>query len=269
MSPPPVTGTLADMAGGLGVMCFAFIGIELASTMADEIRNPERDVPRSVVITGLISLAAYLLVADALLALVPAGELGAIQGVMQAVHQGAVAAGASWLVAPIAIVMAIAIGGSASAWFAGPARIPFVAGLNHALPAALGRVHPRWGSPYVALIWCAIVSAALTALSFAGSSVAEAYQVLLRAAVVHQPGAVRLRLRSADDAGRSDAGPAPGRRRWRRRHSRRHRRRLPAHRRRGGCLGLRVEDGCRRRDSDPRWAMDVLEIAPRPGVRPV
>ncbi len=95
VSPPPVTGTLADMAGGLGVMCFAFIGIELASTMADEIRNPERDVPRSVVITGLISLAAYLLVADALLALVPAGELGAIQGVMQAVHQGAVAAGAS------------------------------------------------------------------------------------------------------------------------------------------------------------------------------
>jgi amino acid transporter len=115
---------------------------------------------------------------------VPAGELGAIQGVMQAVHQGAEAAGASWLVAPIAIVMAIAIGGSASAWFAGPARIPFVAGLNHALPAALGRVHPRWGSPHIALIWCAIVSAALTALSFAGSSVAEAYQVLLRAAVV-------------------------------------------------------------------------------------
>jgi amino acid transporter len=184
VSPPPVSGTLADMAGGLGVMCFAFIGIELASTMADEIRHPERDVPRSVVITGIISLVAYVLVADALLALVPAGELGAIQGVMQAVHQGADAAGASWLVAPIAIVMAIAIGGSASAWFAGPARIPFVAGLNHALPASLGRVHPRWGSPHMALIWCAVISAALTGLSFAGSSVAEAYQVLLRAAVV-------------------------------------------------------------------------------------
>ena len=77
------------MAGGLGVMCFAFIGIELASTMADEIRNPERDVPRSVVITGAIALVAYLLVADALLVLVPAGELGAIQGVMQAVQSGA------------------------------------------------------------------------------------------------------------------------------------------------------------------------------------
>jgi amino acid transporter len=184
VTPPLVDGTPADMAGALGVMCFAFIGIELASTMADEIRNPDRDVPRSVVIAGVIALAAYLLVADALLVLVPAGELGAIQGVMQAVQQGASAAGAAWLVAPIAIVMAVSVGGSASAWFAGPSRIPFVAGLDRALPPALGRLHPKWGSPHVALLTCAAISAALTGLSLAGSTVAEAYQVLLRAAVV-------------------------------------------------------------------------------------
>ncbi|MEO8681632.1 MAG: APC family permease, partial [Vicinamibacterales bacterium] len=181
---PVVAGSMLDMASGLGVMCFAFIGIELASTMADEIRHPARDVPRAIIITGAIALLSYLLVTDALLALVPSGELGAIQGVMQAVSRGAQAAGADWLVAPIAVVMAISIGGAASAWFAGPARIPFVAGLDSALPAALGRVHPRWGSPHVALITCAVLSALLTALSLTGSTVAEAYQVLLRATVV-------------------------------------------------------------------------------------
>lgn len=184
MTPAPIEGTLADMASGLGVMCFAFIGIELASTMADEIRRPERDVPRAIVITGIIALGSYLLVTDALLALVPSGELGAIQGVMQAIHSGAATIGAGWLVAPIAVVMALSIGGAASAWFAGPARVPFVAGLDHALPAALGRVHPRWGSPHIALITCAVISAGLTALSLAGSTVAEAYQVLLRASIV-------------------------------------------------------------------------------------
>lgn len=183
-TPAAVEGSYLDMASGLGVMCFAFIGIELASTMADEIRRPERDVPRAIVITGAIALASYLLVTDALLALVPSGELGAIQGIMQAVSRGAEAAGAGWLVAPIAGVMAISIAGAASAWFAGPARIPFVAGLDSALPSALGRVHPKWGSPHVALITCALVSAALTALSLTGSTVAEAYQVLLRATVV-------------------------------------------------------------------------------------
>jgi len=73
---------------------------------------------------------------------------------------------------------------AASGWFAGPARIPFVGGVDRVLPEALGRVHPRWGSPHVALITCALLSAALTALSLFGSSVSEAYQVLLRATVV-------------------------------------------------------------------------------------
>ena len=181
---PTAAGTPTDMLGALGVMCFAFIGIELASTMADEIRHPARDVPRAVALTGLTALVAYLLVADALLVMVPSGEMGSLQGVMQAIEQGATLAGLPWVVAPVAVLMAIAVAGSASAWFAGPARIPFVAGLDHALPEVLGRQHPRWGSPYVALLVCAVVSAVLTVISLAGSTVAEAYQVLLRAAVV-------------------------------------------------------------------------------------
>lgn len=184
VSPPMTDGTLLDMMSGLSVMCFAFIGIELASTMADEIRSPARDVPRSIGIIGAIALLSYVAVTDALFALVPAGDIGAIQGVMQAVGQGAETAGAPWLVPVIAIVTSLAIGGAASAWFAGPARIPFVAGLNNALPSALARVHPRWGSPHIALVTCAVISAALLTLSMIGADVVEAYQILLSATVV-------------------------------------------------------------------------------------
>ena len=38
-------------------------------------------------------------------------------------------------------------------------RLPFVAGLDRYLPAAFGRVHPRWGSPYVALLVQAVIAA--------------------------------------------------------------------------------------------------------------
>jgi glutamate:GABA antiporter len=183
-SPPEAAGTIFDMASGLSVMCFAFIGIELASTMADEIRKPARDIPRAIPIVGAIALASYVAVTDALFTLVPADDLGAIQGVMQAVGRGAETSGVPWLVTLVAIVTSLAIGGAASAWFAGPARIPFVAGLERALPAALARVHPRWGSPHVALITCAVVSAALLALSLIGADVTEAYQILLKATVV-------------------------------------------------------------------------------------
>src|SRR5437762_7341869 len=182
-APTPITW---EMTTSFAVMCNALVGIELASTMGDEIRNPARDLGPAIAIAGVVSIASYLLVTGAVLTLVPVDRLGVIQGVMQAVTAGANAGGIGWIVVPLAIVMGLATGGAASAWFAGSSRIPFVAGLTSALPAPLGRLHPRWGSPHVALITCAVLAALFTALSLTGSSVAEAYPVLLNAAVVIQ-----------------------------------------------------------------------------------
>ena len=183
---PALTAVSWDMAASFAVMCNALVGVELASTMGDEIRDARRDLAPAIVIAGVVSILSYVLVTGAVLWLVPVNQLGVIQGVMQAVAAGADSAHVGWLIVPLAIVMGLATGGAASAWFAGSARIPFVAGLTRALPPALGRVHPRWQSPHVALITCAVLAAVFTALSFAGSSVSEAYQVLLKSAVVIQ-----------------------------------------------------------------------------------
>ena len=183
---PAITGVSWEMTTSFAVMCNALVGIELASTMGDEIRNPGRDLGPAIAIAGAVSIASYLLVTGAVLTLVPVERLGVIQGVMQAVGAGANAAHVGWIVVPLAIVMGVATGGAASAWFAGSSRIPFVAGLTSALPPSLGRVHPRWHSPHVALTTCALLAGGFTALSLVGSSVAEAYQVLLKAAVVIQ-----------------------------------------------------------------------------------
>jgi amino acid transporter len=86
----------------------------------------------------------------------------------------------------VALFTALSIGGSVSAWFAGSARIPFVAGVDRDLPPSLGRVHPRWGSPVTALVTNAAISAVLTAVALTGSTVAEAYQQLLGSTVVIQ-----------------------------------------------------------------------------------
>jgi len=184
--PPSISSVSWEMTTSFAVMCNALVGIELASTMGDEIRNPRRDLGPAIAIAGVVSVASYLLVTAAVLTLVPVEQLGVIQGIMQAVSAGARAAHIGWIIVPLAIVMGVATGGAASAWFAGSSRIPFVAGLTHALPASLGRVHPRWQSPHIALATCAVLAAVFTALSLVGSSVAEAYQVLLKAAVVIQ-----------------------------------------------------------------------------------
>src|SRR2546427_844782 len=63
--------------------------------------------------------------------------------------------GAPWL-APAAALVALLLTlgnlGGVGAWIAGTARIPFVAGVDRVLPPAFGKVHPRWQTPYVALL---------------------------------------------------------------------------------------------------------------------
>jgi amino acid transporter len=169
---------------GLSVMCFAFMGLELASTMGSEMRNPERDLPRAALAAGAVTLVAYIALTWALQALLPLEEIGAIQGVVQGVAQGAARFGITWLTGPLAIALAVSVAGGLSAWYAGSTRIPFVAGFGHALPEALGRVHPRFGSPWVALVTQGVLSALFITVTLAGSTVAEAYQIFLKSSVV-------------------------------------------------------------------------------------
>jgi amino acid transporter len=174
------------LVSSFGVVCFALVGLELASVMGDEIRDPERDLPPAVLWGGVLSGLLYLGATLAVLLAVPAADVGVIQGVLQAVEKMAGEVGVAAVVAPLAAVLSVSIAGIASAWLSGSARVPFVAGLDRFLPPALGRVHPRFGTPYVALLVHAALSTAFLGLSFLGAGVREAYVTLLDLAVVLQ-----------------------------------------------------------------------------------
>jgi len=95
-------------------------------------------------------------------------------------------AGVGWISIPFAILLSLSIAGIGSAWMGGSARIPFVAGLDSYMPNWLGNVHPRYSTPYAALILQGIVSAVLVVLNFVGAGVQETFQKLLSLAVVLQ-----------------------------------------------------------------------------------
>lgn len=174
------------LLSSFGVICFGLVGLELASVMGDEIRDPERTVPTAVLWGGVFSGLLYVGATLAVLLALPAAKIGAVQGILQAVTRMASQIGMLWLVPPLALVLALAITGTTSAWFSGSARIPFVAGLDNYLPAALGKLHPRFATPYVALTVHAILSCVFVAMSFVGATVEEAYKTLLLLAVVLQ-----------------------------------------------------------------------------------
>ncbi len=166
-----------------GVVCFGLIGLELASVMGDEIQDPARTLPGAVAWGGLISGTLY--VAATLTLLISVGKsVNVLQGVVQAVTGMAARVGVHWIAVPFAIMLSLAIAGIGSAWIGGCARIPFVAGLDSYMPSWLGKVHPRYSTPYAALIVQSVVSGVLVLLNFAGAGVQETFQKLLSLAVV-------------------------------------------------------------------------------------
>ena len=173
-----------SLLSAFGVVCFALIGLELASIMGDEIREPRKTVPFAVAWGGLISGLLYIGCTVSLLIAVPRAEISALQGIPQAVSRMSDKVGVPWLVSPFALVLSISIAGIASAWLSGSARIPFVAGLDSYLPSALGRLHPKFSTPYIALYVQTGISIAFLAMSFIGAQVKEAFQTLLDLAVV-------------------------------------------------------------------------------------
>ncbi len=169
-----------------GVICFGLVGLELASIMGDEIENPRRILPGAVAWGGVLSGLLYIGATLTLLIAVSKQDISVLQGVVQAVSHMAGRVGASWIVAPFAFVLSVSIAGIGSAWLAGSARIPFVAGLDSYMPSWLGKVHPRYATPYAALIVHALVSLILVVVNFTAAGVQETFQKLLSLAVVLQ-----------------------------------------------------------------------------------
>jgi amino acid transporter len=170
-----------------GVICFGLVGLELASIMGDEIEDPQRTLPVGVAWGGLLSGLLYIGATLTLLIAVSKGSISVLQGIVQAVEHMAGQVGVPWMVAPFAFLLSLSIAGIGSAWLGGSARIPFVAGLDSYMPAWLGRIHPKYATPYAALIVHASVSMILVIVNFvATGGVQESFQSLLSLAVVLQ-----------------------------------------------------------------------------------
>ena len=167
----------------LASIAFAFAGLELASIMGDEVENPRRNLPRSVFISAPLIAIAYIVGTGAVLWWIPNKDLNVVSGFLQAIKAGADRISpALWWIAPFcAALYTIGNLGSVGAWLIGPARMAFVIGLDRYFPKAFGAVHPRWHTPYVAILVQATLGTIFLLVSVLGkgTNVENVYLILL------------------------------------------------------------------------------------------
>jgi len=192
-SATPFTGRLLpthfnfELINFFATITFAFAGLELAPTLGDEIHDTAATLRRGVIISGVAIVAIYIIGSLAILVALPSDQVNVTNGVAQVVAVMAERLGGSWLLplaAIVAILLALGNVGGVAAWLAGSARLPFAAGIDRVLPAAFSRVHPRWQTPYVALLAQGGFATLFVLLGLMGSTVRDAYVALQSATVI-------------------------------------------------------------------------------------
>jgi amino acid transporter len=184
-SAPPAL-PLAGLGAGAVLAFFAFIGFEDIVNMAEEVRQPERTLPRAILLSLVIASLLYALVAWAAVRAVPAAALAGSQQPLALVWQFTQGGEARFLSA-IAVFAAL---NGVLAQIVMASRVLFGLGKNGGGLALFHHAHPRSGTPVRAtlLIGAAVMAAALVlpvaALAEVTSSVLLAVFVLVNAALI-------------------------------------------------------------------------------------
>ncbi len=165
-------------------IAFAFGGVESGSTMGEEIHDARRTVPRAILTAGAIVTFLYLTATLSILLAIPREQVSGLQGAMQAIQAMCARTGLIWLAPLCAVLVTTNALGGVGGWFAATARLPFVAGIDRYLPEAFGRLHPRWRTPYVALLVQAAIAGVFIFLGQAKTSVHGAYEALVSMGVI-------------------------------------------------------------------------------------
>ncbi len=146
-------------------IAFAFTGLELVSAMSEEVRDPRRTLPRAVFGAGALIALMYIGGTFAILALLPAASIDPQSGVFSAITVGSVALKIGLLGVLAAMLVTVGNAGGVGSTVAGIARVPFVVGIDRYLPAAFGKIHPKWKTPYISILVQAVLSGTILVLS--------------------------------------------------------------------------------------------------------
>ena len=180
-----------------GLLFFAFAGYARIATMGEEVREPQRTIPRAIGIALGITMVVYAVIAVTLLAaLGPEGVAGTPTPLADAVGAGTLA----WAEPVVRIGAAVASLGALLALVAGLGRTSLAMAREHDLPHWLSAVHPKYKVPHraevtLAVVICLIIAVAdlRGAIGFSSFGVLLYYLVANVAAYTQPPRIVATR----------------------------------------------------------------------------
>ncbi len=140
---------------GAAIVFFAYIGFDAISTAAEETKNPQRNMPRGILLGLAICTLIYVIVGAVATGIVPYQQLRAADPLSRALEVAGLDT-ISWIVAAGAVVSLTAV---LLVFQYGQPRIFFAMARDGLLPAWAAKVHPKYRTPHITTVLTGIAVA--------------------------------------------------------------------------------------------------------------
>ncbi len=161
----------------IATVVLLFAGMEMAGFHALQVRDPSRDFPKAMALSALIIFTLTVVGTLGIAFVVPVKQLNLADGLMQAFQAFLQAFNLNWLLAPIAILVAVGGLANLASWLAGPALGLGVVAAEGNLPPFFARTNAH-GAPVGVLIVQASIGTLVSLLYLFIPSISAAYWLL-------------------------------------------------------------------------------------------
>jgi APA family basic amino acid/polyamine antiporter len=195
---PLIPNGFAGILQGSSIIFFAYAGFARITTISEEVRNPEKTIPRAILISMVVTSILYITTASAAIGLISFTDLASSSSPIAA---AAGASGVSWTVTLISLGAVAATASVLLTIILGLSRVFYAMSRNKEFPATLSRVHGKLGTPYISILIMGGVMASLTMFADLGQVIALSNFGSLLYYALSNLAAVLLRRRLKDIRG--------------------------------------------------------------------
>jgi len=151
-------GNIVFLAG----LFLAFSGLEVSAGYAGEVKNPQKNFPRAIIIAAIITFFLFMLGALSIAIVIPKANISLVSGLMEALKLYLAQYGLSWILPVLAILLVIGAIAEVNSWIIGPVKALYTTSIHGNLPPFFQNLN-KHGMPTHLLLFQAII---VTIVSF-------------------------------------------------------------------------------------------------------
>ncbi len=181
----------AGIISGAAIIFFAFSGFSRVTTVSEEVINPEKTIPKAIIVSILISIALYFFISLATLGLAPASKLA--DSASPLAYASSIT-GIHTLVVLVSVGALVATSGVILTGILGTSRVMYAMGRDRELPIQVSKLD-KFSTPIVAILVSFLLAASMMPVASFGTIVESSNTCVISAYAIINIAAIRTHIK--------------------------------------------------------------------------